>query len=112
MKLKSVTVWILGTVLVLIIFGAIESVRRVVFADQLQIQSQQEPMIGGLNVTSDDLVGMAESNVYSDKSDSKTYGDISWKIKQCSTITEADLNREVNNAIVNARLNCRRGASV
>jgi hypothetical protein len=55
---------------------------------------------------------MAESNAYSDKSDSKTYGDISWKIKQCSTITQADLNRAVNNAIANARLSCRRGDSV
>lgn len=105
MKSKSVFAWILGAVLVLVLFGALESVRRVVFA--------QEPMIGGLNVTSDDLVGgMAESNAYSDKSDSKTYGDISWKIKQCSTITQADLNRAVNNAIANARLSCRRGDSV
>jgi hypothetical protein len=96
--MKPVTAWILGAVLVLVIFGAVESVRRV------------ETMIGGLNVTSDDLVGTAaESNAYSDKSDSKTYGDISWKIKQCSTITQADLNRAVNNAVVNARLNCRRG---
>ena len=94
----------MGAVLVLVLFGAVESVRRVL--------QKQEPMIGGLNVTSDDLVGMAESNAYSDKSDSKTYGDISWKIKQCSTITQADLNRAVNNAIVNARLNCRRGDSV
>lgn len=104
MKLKTIASWILGAVLVLVLFGAVESVRRVVLA--------QESMIGGLNVTSDDLVGMAESNVYSDKSDSKTYGDIWWKIKQCSTITQADLNRAVNNAIVNARLNCRRGDSV
>lgn len=112
--MKSVTAWILGAFLVLVLFGAVESVHRVVFADQpqSQTQSQQEPMIGGLNVTSDDLVGMAESNVYSDKSDSKTYGDISWKIKQCSTITQDDLNRAVNNAIVNARLSCRRGDSV
>ena len=105
MKSKTAASWILGAVLVLVLFGAVESVRRVL--------QKQEPMIGGLNVTSDDLVGMAESNAYySDKSDSKTYGDISWKIKQCSTITQADLNRAVNNAIVNARLNCRRGDSV
>ena len=97
--MKPVSAWTLGAFLVLVILSALESVRRVV---------QQETMIGGLNVTSDDLVGMAESNVFSDKSDSKTYGDISWKIKQCSTITQADLNREVNNAIVNARLSCRR----
>ena len=103
MKSKTAASWILGAVLVLVLFGAVESVRRVL--------QKQEPMIGGLNVTSDDLVGMAESNAYSDKSDSKTYGDISWKIKQCSTITQADLNRAVNNAIVNARLSCRRGDS-
>lgn len=102
--MKSITSWMLGAVLVLVLFGAVESVRRVL--------QKQEPMIGGLNVTSDDLVGMAESNAYSDKSDSKMYGDISWKIKQCSTITQADLNRAVNNAIVNARLSCRRGDSV
>lgn len=100
--MKPVTAWILGTVLVLVLFGAVESVRRALI---------QETMIGGINVTSDDLVGYAESNAYSDKSDSKTYGDISWKIKQCSTITQADVNRAVNSAVVNARLNCRRGAS-
>jgi hypothetical protein len=102
--MKSITSWMLGAVLVLVLFGSVESVRRVL--------QKHEPMIGGLNVTSDDLVGMAESNAYSDKSDSKMYGDISWKIKQCSTITQADLNRAVNNAIVNARLSCRRGDSV
>jgi hypothetical protein len=101
--MKPVTAWILGAVLVLVIFGSVESV-----CSALESLYAKETMIGGLNVTSDDLVGLAESNAYSDKSDSKMYGDLSFKINKCSTITEADLNREVNNAIINARLNCRR----
>ncbi len=66
-------------------------------------------MIGGLNVTSDDLVGYAESNAYSDASDAKIYGDVLWNIKKCSTITQADLNRAVNDAVTKAKANCRRG---
>ena len=66
-------------------------------------------MIGGLNVTSDDLVGYAESNAYSDASDAKIYGDVLWNIKKCSTITQADLDRAVNDAATKAKANCRRG---
>jgi hypothetical protein len=114
---------------VVIIFGALETVRRALEPDKddndelrqaikdevlNRISNHNhnannnklsaEGMIGGLNVTSDDLVGYAESNVYSDKSDSKAYSDIAWKIKNCSTITSADVNRAVNDAVSKVRL--------
>lgn len=121
--------WIIGVALVVIIFGALEAVRRALEPDQEDNDlreaikhevlnrvsnhvnhanhnklSVEEGMIGGLNVTSDDLVGYAESNAYSDKSDSKIYSDIAWKIKNCSTITPADVNRAVNDAVSKVRL--------
>lgn len=119
--------WIFGLVLVVIIFGALEAVRRALEPEEEEDTDLRqaikdevlnrvsnhnannnklsaEGMIGGLNVTSDDLVGYAESNVYSDKSDSKAYSDIAWKIKNCSTITTADVNRAVNDAVSKVRL--------
>jgi hypothetical protein len=118
--------WIFGLVLVVIIFGALEAVRRALEPEEEDNDLRQaikdevlnrvsnhnannnklsaEGMIGGINVTSDDLVGYAESNVYSDKSDSKAYSDIAWKIKNCSTITSADVNRAVNDAVSKVRL--------
>jgi len=117
-----VVTWIIGVALVVIIFGALEAVRRALEPDQEDTDlreaikdevlkrfennnklSVEEGMIGGINVTSDDLVGYAESNAYSDKSDSKAYSDIAWKIKNCSTITSADVNRAVNDAVSKVR---------
>jgi hypothetical protein len=110
-RTTAVVTWIIGLVLVVIIFGALEAVRRALEPDKddndelrQAIKLSAEGMIGGLNVTSDDLVGYAESNVYSDKSDSKAYSDIAWKIKNCSTITSADVNRAVNDAVSKVRL--------
>jgi hypothetical protein len=124
---KRTVKWLIGLVLVIVIFGALEAVRRALEPDEddslrqaitdevlKQVSnhvnhatnnklSVEEGMIGGLNVTSDDLVGYAESNAYSDKSDSKAYSDIAWKIKNCSTITPADLNRAVNDAVSKVR---------
>lgn len=128
----TATAWVIGIFLVIAVFGAIEAVRRAlpVLGEDANAEdretrqliktevlnklsanevvpnawSQSEGMIGGINVTSDDLVGYAESNAYSDKSDSKAYGDIAWKIKNCSTITTADLNRAVNDAVSKVRL--------
>ena len=127
-----VVTWIFGLVLVVIIFGALEAVRRALEPDQEDNDlreaikdevlkridnsathathatnnklSVEEGMIGGINVTSDDLVGYGESNAYSDKSDSKAYSEIAWKIKNCSTITSADVNRAVNDAVSKVRL--------
>jgi hypothetical protein len=124
--------WIFGLVLVVIIFGALEAVRRALEPDKDEYDNLRqaikdevlnrvsnratyatrannnklsaEGMIGGINVTSDDLVGYAESNAYSDKSDSKAYSDIAWKIKNCSTITRADVNRAVDDAVSKVRL--------
>ena len=128
---KRTVNWLIGLVLVIVIFGALEAVRRALEPDEddslrqaitdevlKQVSnhvnhvnhvnhatnnklSVEEGMIGGLNVTSDDLVGYAESNAYSDKSDSKAYSDIAWKIKNCSTITRADVKRAVDNAVSN-----------
>ena len=122
---KRTVKWLIGLVLVIVIFGALEAVRRALEPDEddslrqaitdevlKQVSnhvnhatnnklSVEEGMIGGLNVTSDDLVGYAESNAYSDKSDSKAYSDIAWKIKNCSTITSADVKRAVDNAVSN-----------
>jgi hypothetical protein len=123
----GVVTWLIGVALVVIIFGALEAVRRAFNSDKDEDDnlrqaikdevlkrvsnhatnnklSVEEGMIGGLNVTSDDLVGYAESNAYSDKSDSKAYSDIAWKIKNCSTITSADVNRAVNDAVSKVRL--------
>ena len=128
----TATAWVIGIFLVIAVFGAIEAVRRALpvlgedanpedretrqlikteVLNKLSANevvpnawSQSEGMIGGINVTSDDLVGYAESNAYSDKSDSKAYGDIAWKIKNCSTITGADVNRAVNDAVSKVRL--------
>jgi hypothetical protein len=135
-----VVTWIIGLALVIVIFGALEAVRRAFNPDKAEDDtnlrqaikdevfnrvsnhanhsnhmnhsnhatnnklSVEEGMIGGLNVTSDDLVGYGESNVYSDKSDSKIYSDVAWKIKNCSTITSADVNRAVNDAVSKVRL--------
>ena len=122
--------WIIGVALVVIIFGALEAVRRALEPDEEDNDELRqaikdevlnrvsnhnannannnklsaEGMIGGINVTSDDLVGYSESNAYSDKSDSKAYSDIAWKIKNCSTITSADVNRAVNDAVSKVRL--------
>lgn len=124
----TATAWAIGICLVVVIFGAIEAVRRALepgteedsnnaedretrqliktevlkklsATEAPNAWSQSEGMIGGINVTSDDLVGYGESNAYSDKSDSKIYSDITWKIKNCSTITSADVNRAVNDAV-------------
>jgi hypothetical protein len=130
MQKRAVT-WIIGLALVVVIFGALEAVRRALEPDEEDDNLRQaikdevlnrvsnpathathatnnklsaEGMIGGINVTSDDLVGYGESNAYSDKSDSKAYSDIAWKIKNCSTITSADVNRAVNDAVSKARL--------
>jgi hypothetical protein len=120
-RTATVVTWIIGLVLVIVIFGALEAVRRALDPDEdkdddlrqaikddiLKNHANKlstEGMIGGLNVTSDDLVGYAESNAYSDKSDSKAYSDIAWKIKNCSTITRADVNRAVNDAVSKVRL--------
>jgi hypothetical protein len=129
MQKRTVT-WIIGLALVVIIFGALEAVRRALEPDPDQEDNDlreaikdevlkrvsnhathannnklsAEGMIGGLNVTSDDLVGYGDSNAYSDKSDSKAYSDIAWKIKNCSTITSADVNRAVNDAVSKVRL--------
>jgi hypothetical protein len=123
MQKRAVT-WIIGLALVVVIFGALEAVRRALepgededdnmrqaikdevlkrFENNNKL-SVEEGMIGGINVTSDDLVGYAESNAYSDKSDSKIYSDVAWKIKNCSTITSADVNRAVNDAVSKVRL--------
>lgn len=115
--MRRVTAWTLGTLLVLVIFGALGAVSEVLRVKRRQQEQKQDPvpkpmmegMMGGLNVTSDDLVGYAESNAYNDSSDSKIYGDLSWKIKNCSTITQADLNRAVNDAVTKTKANCRRG---
>lgn len=123
MQKRAVT-WIIGVALVLVIFGALEAVRRALEDDVLNRVANAshnklnklkklnaEGMIGGLNVTSDDLVGYTESSAYGDKSDSKVYSDIAWKIKNCSTITNADVNRAVNDAVSKVRReqanNCR-----
>jgi hypothetical protein len=124
MQKRAVT-WIIGLALVVVIFGALEAVRRALDPDKDEDDnnmrqaikdevlkrfennnklSVEEGMIGGINVTSDDLVGYAESNSYSDKSDSKIYSDVAWKIKNCSTITSADVNRAVNDAVSKVRL--------
>lgn len=127
-RTTTAVTWIIGLALVVVIFGALEAVRRALepnednnlrqaIKDEVLKRvsnhvnhanhnklSVEEGMIGGLNVTSDDLVGYAESNAYSDKSDSKIYSDIAWKIKKCSTITPADLNRAVNDAVSKVRL--------
>lgn len=129
-RTTTVVTWIIGLVLVVIVFGALEAVRRTLEPDEdgndelrqaikdevLKRVSNRathannnkllstEGMIGGLNVTSDDLVGYGESNAYSDKSDSKIYSDVAWKIKNCSTITSADVNRAVNDAVSKVRL--------
>lgn len=124
MQKRAVT-WIIGLALVVVIFGALEAVRRALEPDEDEDDnnmrqaikdevlkrfennnklSVEEGMIGGINVTSDDLVGYAESNAYSDKSDSKIYSDVAWKIKNCSTITSADVNRAVNDAVSKVRL--------
>lgn len=123
MQKRAVT-WIIGLALVVVIFGALEAVRRALDPDKDEDDnmrqaikdevlkrfennnklSVEEGMIGGINVTSDDLVGYAESNAYSDKSDSKIYSDVAWKIKNCSTITSADVNRAVNDAVSKVRL--------
>jgi|LauGreDrversion4_2_1035121.scaffolds.fasta_scaffold22148_5 hypothetical protein len=102
--MRRVTAWTLGALLVLVIFGALGAA-----VEAIRSMPPTEGMMGGLNVTSDDLVGYAESNAYGDSSDAKMYGDISWKIKTCSTITQADLNRAVNDAVTKAKSNCRRG---
>lgn len=122
-RTTTAVTWIVGLALVIVIFGALEAVRRALEPDEddnnlrqaikdevlkrvssnanhANKLSVEEGMIGGLNVTSDDLVGYGESNVYSDKSDSKIYSDIAWKIKNCSTITAAELNRAVNDAVL------------
>ena len=101
--MKQRTAWIVGILLAIILCGAFVSTSQT-----LQVHIN-EPMIGGLNVTSDDLVGYGESNAYSDRSDSKAYGDIAWKIKSCSTITERDLARAVNDAVAKTKADCRRG---
>jgi hypothetical protein len=136
--MRRVTAWTLGALLVLVIFGALGAAAEALRANPNHRHRQHrqprqpneekrksnsnsnsnsnpnpkfimEGMTGGLNVTSDDLVGYAESNAYSDSGDAKMYGDISWKIKKCSTITQADLNRAVNDAVTKAKSNCRRG---
>ena len=123
-----VVTWLIGLALVVVIFGALEAVRRALEPDEDDNDLRQaikdevlnrvsnhvthannnklsaEGMIGGINVTSDDLVGYGESNAYSDKSDSKAYSDIAWKIKNCSTITSADVNRAVNDAVSKVKL--------
>lgn len=125
-RTTTVVTWIIGVALVLVIFGALEAVRRALEPEPDQEDNDlreaikhevlnrvshanhnklsAEGMIGGINVTSDDLVGYGESNAYSDKSDSKAYSDIAWKIKNCSTITRADVNRAVNDAVSKVRL--------
>lgn len=131
-RTTTVVTWIIGLVLVIVIFGALEAVRRAFdpnpneheeeednirqaikdevlnrvsnHANHENKLSVEEGMIGGINVTSDDLVGYSESNAYSDRSDSKAYSDIAWKIKNCSTITSADVNRAVNDAVSKVRL--------
>ncbi len=109
--MRRITAWTLGALLVLVICGALGAAAQAVKASQATRSGprSKEGMIGGLNVTSDDLVGYAESNAYSDTSDAKMYGDISWKIKNCSTITQADLDRAVNDAVTQAKSNCKRG---
>jgi hypothetical protein len=132
----TVVTWIIGLALVVVMFGALEAVRRALEPEEEEEEEEDnglrqamkdevlnrvsnrathanhatnnklsaEGMIGGLNVTSDDLVGYGESNAYSDKSDSKAYSDIAWKIKNCSTITNADVNRAVDDAVSKVRL--------
>ena len=118
--MRRVTSWTLAVLLVLVICGALGAVQQAVTTaaararnknnnNNNKVHNVKESMVGGLNVTSDDLVGYAESNGYSDTSDSKLYGDISWKIKNCSTITQTDLDRAVNDAVVKTQANCRRG---
>ena len=129
--MKRATAWVIGIFLVIAVFGAVEAVRRALTVPEEDTNaedretrqliktevlnklsaneapnawSKPEGMIGGINVTSDDLVGYGESNAYSDKSDSKAYSDIAWKIKNCSTITTADVNRAVNAAVSKVRL--------
>jgi hypothetical protein len=128
-RTATIVTWVIGLALVVVIFGALEAVRRAFNPDEEEDDnmrqaikdevlkrvsnpanhatnnklSVEEGMIGGINVTSDDLVGYSESNAYSDKSDSKAYSDIAWKIKNCSTITSADVNRAVNDAVSKVR---------
>jgi hypothetical protein len=129
--MKRATAWVIGIFLVIAVFGAVEAVRRALTVPEEDTNaedretrqliktevlnklsanevpnawSKPEGMIGGINVTSDDLVGYGESNAYSDKSDAKAYSDIAWKIKNCSTITTADVNRAVNAAVSKVRL--------
>ena len=122
-RTATIVTWVIGLALVVVIFGALEAVRRALEPDQEDNDLREaikhevlnrvsnhnanklsaEGMIGGINVTSDDLVGYSESNAYSDKSDSKAYSDIAWKIKNCSTITSADVNRAVNDAVSKVR---------
>ena len=105
--MRRITYWTLAVLLVLAMCGVLEAVRRALAHQSQDLnKTVKESMVGGLNVTSDDLAGYAESNAYSDTSDSKIYGDISWKIKNCSTITQADLNRAVNEAVVKTKASC------
>ena len=94
--------------LVLAICAAFEAVLRSA-TTATATAAIKESMVGGLNVTSDDLVGYAESNAYSDTSDAKIFSDIAWKINGCSTITQADLNNAVSDAIRSTQTKCRSG---
>ena len=53
----------------------------------------KEGMMFGFDATSDDLMGG-----YMDNADADIKNEIRWKVKRCSTTTQADVDRSVNEA--------------
>lgn len=62
----------------------------IAFAGHLTRTRTTEGMMFGFDATSDDL--------YADNADADIKNEIRWKVKQCSTITPADLKRAVDEA--------------
>jgi len=89
MKMSTLVGWERPAVLTALLFASL----AIAIAIAGHRTRTMEGMMFGFDATSDDLMGG-----YMDNPDADIKNEIRWKVKQCSTITPADLKRSVDEA--------------